>query len=250
MKGVTGLRADQRSGALRDSAARSRRRVPDVVSRQHMESLAARRAALEASLGLQRVGVGPPSELCVLMEELGLRVRPTPFFGSAVLALPVLEAIGSELAVRCWRRADRDDGAGGPRLWVMNDGRSRASCRRGDRDVVLAVDGSGVVSRLGRRPELHRLDNDRPEPAAVRRGAPTVPRPWSGRSVTDSLARVIARAKVALAAEQGRDRAALFTKAPSTRRPRPVLGADRLVPGHPAQARRREPRRRAGVEPV
>jgi len=215
-KGVdVGLRADQRSGAVVGTPPRVARPPSARTSlvRAHMESLAACRALWRPISRLQRVGRRSAVDLCVLMEELGFVCAPTPFFGSAVLALPCWKRSARSSRCGAERRADRDDGAAGPEgLWVMNDERSRASCRTPEIARRPPVDGSGWSrarrgrsftgsrrsTRAGRVPRRVRTDG-----AASCRDAPSA----------HSLARGIARATSRGSRPAGRDRRRLFTMA-------------------------------------
>ncbi len=146
---------------LRDSArALLAAECPTTLVRAHMDSLAAA-APLWAHLAeFSALGVGPVVDLCIFMEELGYVCAPSPFFGSAVLALPVLEAVGSDLVESVMTGASTATLAlAGPEgIWVLNDGPFKSFVPDAEiADVVLAVDGSGVVSRL-EAPELHRLE--------------------------------------------------------------------------------------------
>ena len=89
-----------------------------------MDDLAAAAPLWDHLREFTAVGVGPVVDLCVFMEELGYVVAPVPFFGSAVLAAPVLEAIGSELVgpVLGGEQTATVALAGPDGVWVLNDG--------------------------------------------------------------------------------------------------------------------------------
>ncbi len=149
------------------------------------------------------VGVGPAVDLCVLMEQLGFVVAPVPFFASAVLAAPALEAIGSDL-VEPVLGGDQTATlalAGPEGEWTPNDGPFKSFVPDAEvADVVLSVDGRGLVSRL-ENPEWRRLetiDPSRPLYDLKTDGA-SVP---LGELSAEALDLVLARATLALAAEQ------------------------------------------------
>ena len=200
---------------LRDSArALLAAECPTTVVRAHMDSLAAANPLWAHLSDFSALGIGPAVDLCVLMEELGLVCAPTPFFGSAVLALPVLEPLGSELVTPVLSGSSTATLAlAGPEgHWVMNDDPFKSFVPDAEiADIVLAVDGSGVVSRL-EEPELHRLetiDPSRPLYDVRTDGAASV----VGTLSPAALAGVIARATVALAAEQAGTARRLFSMA-------------------------------------
>jgi len=134
---------------LRDSTrALLARECPPALLRAHMDDLAAAAPLWDHLREFTAVGVGPVVDLCVLMEELGYVVAPVPFFGSAVLAAPVLEAIGSELVgpVLSGEQTATVALAGPEGLWVLNDGPYKSFVPDVEiADLILAIDGRGAV---------------------------------------------------------------------------------------------------------
>jgi alkylation response protein AidB-like acyl-CoA dehydrogenase len=188
---------------------------PPSLVRAHMDSLAAAAPLWGHLSDFSALGVGPVVDLCVLMEELGFVAAPTPFFGSAVLALPVLEAVGSELLepVLSGSLTATFALAGPEGRWAINDAPFKSFVPDAEiADVVLAVDGSGVVSVL-EAPELHRLETIDPSRPLYDVRVDGVATPPLGTLAAADLARVIARATVALAAEQVGTARRLFSMA-------------------------------------
>jgi alkylation response protein AidB-like acyl-CoA dehydrogenase len=189
---------------LRDSTrALLARECPPALLRAHQDDLSAA-APLWAHLReFSAVGVGPAVDLCVLMEELGFVSAPVPFFGSAVLAAPVLEAIGSELVgpVLSGEQSATLALAGPEGVWALNDADFKSFVPDVETaDIVLAVDGAGTVVRL-EDPESRRLetiDPSRPLYDVRTDGASAV----LGALTPDALDLLLARATLALAAEQ------------------------------------------------
>jgi Acyl-CoA dehydrogenase, C-terminal domain len=142
-------------------------------------------------------------DLCLVMEELGYVAAPSRFFASAVLAAPVLEAVGSPLldSVLAGEQSATVAIAGPSGEWQLGDDDFKSFVPDAESvDVVLAVVGSGAVVQLS-APEMRRLetiDPSRPLYDVRTDGPSTV----LGTLPPDALGRVIARATVALAAEQ------------------------------------------------
>jgi alkylation response protein AidB-like acyl-CoA dehydrogenase len=189
---------------LRDSTrALLARECPPALLRAHMEDLAAAAPLWGHLREFTAVGVGPVVDLCVLMEELGYVAAPVPFFGSAVLAAPVLEAIGSELVgpVLSGEQTATLALAGPEGLWALNDGPYKSFVPDAEiADLVLAIDGRGAVVLLD-GPERYRLemiDPSRPLYDVKTDGTSAA----VGVLPDGAVDRVLARATVALAAEQ------------------------------------------------
>ncbi len=200
---------------LRESTrALLERECPPPLVRAHMDDLEAA-APLWAHLrSFSELGTGSMVDLCLFMEELGFVCAPIPFLASAVLAAPVLEAVGSELLPSVLHGSETatlavagDDG-----VWRLNaDPRKTFVLSAATVDVVLAVDAAGSVVRLD-RPEMRRLetiDPSRPVYDVHTDGASSV----VGVVSPDALDRVLLRATVALAAEMVGTARRLFTMA-------------------------------------
>ncbi|MGZ6969259.1 MAG: acyl-CoA dehydrogenase family protein [Acidimicrobiia bacterium] len=148
------------------------------------------------------LGVGPAVDVCLFMEELGYVCAPSPFFASAVLAAPVLDAIGSDLlpAVLGGELSATVAIAGPEGNWVLSDDEFKSFVPdAATGDAVLATDGAGVVSRLD-APDLRRLetiDPSRPLYDVRTDGSSSI----VGTITAEALEGILARATVALSAE-------------------------------------------------
>jgi len=143
-------------------------------------------------------------DLCVLMEELGTSPHPSRSSGPRCLAAPVLEAMGSELVgpVLSGEQTATLALAGPEGLWALNDGPYKSFVPDAEiADLVLRIDGRGAVVLL-EDPEWVPAGDDRSQPAAVRREDRPARRRPSACCPTAPWTSVLARATVALAAEQ------------------------------------------------
>jgi hypothetical protein len=179
------------------------RECPPSLRRSHIEDLAAADPLWEHLRGYCAVGTGSMVDVCLVMEQLGYVAAPARFFASAVLAAPVLEAVGSPLldGVLAGEQSATAAIAGPSGEWTLGDDDFKSFVPDAETvDVVLAVLGSGSVVQLT-APETRRLetmDFTRPLYDVRTDGtADTV-----GELSAADFDRVIARATVALAAEQ------------------------------------------------
>jgi hypothetical protein len=74
------------------------RECPTTLVRAHMDDLAASAPLWDHLRSFSELGTGSMVDLCLFMEELGFVCAPVPFLASAVLAAPVLAAVGSDLS--------------------------------------------------------------------------------------------------------------------------------------------------------
>ena len=188
---------------LRESArALLAAECPPALLRAHIDDITSAAPLWVHLRSFSELGVGPTVDLCLFMEELGYVCAPSPFFASAVLAAPVLAAIGSDLlpSVLSGEQTATLALAGPDGYWVLNDGPFKSFVPdAASVDIVLAVGADGAVSRL-EAAEVRRLemiDPSRPlYDVRVDNGSTPL-----GALSADALARVVARATVALAAE-------------------------------------------------
>lgn len=198
---------------LRESArALLARECPPALLREHMDDLEAAAPLWSHISSFAELGTGPTVDLCLFMEELGFVSAPVPFFASTVLAAPVLEAVGSDLlpSVLSGEQSATVALAGPDGYWQLDDGEFKSFVPDAATvDLVLAVDGSGVVSRLD-APEIRRLemiDPSRPLYDVRTDGPASV----LGTVSPDALEALLSRATVALAAEMVGTSRRLFT---------------------------------------
>ncbi|MGZ4753532.1 MAG: acyl-CoA dehydrogenase family protein [Acidimicrobiia bacterium] len=178
------------------------RECPTSLVRAHMDDLGAAAPLWEHLRSFSALGVGPAVDVCLFMEELGYVCAPSPFFASAVLAAPVLDAIGSDLlpAVLGGELSATVAIAGPEGNWVLSDDEFKSFVPdAATGDAVLATDGAGVVSRLD-APDLRRLetiDPSRPLYDVRTDGSSSI----VGTITAAELEGILARATVALSAE-------------------------------------------------
>ncbi|MGZ4691814.1 MAG: acyl-CoA dehydrogenase family protein, partial [Acidimicrobiia bacterium] len=188
------LRASTRAGLAREG--------PPSLGRAHRAALGAAAPLWEHLRSFSALGVGPAVDVCLFMEELGYVCAPSPFFASAVLAAPVLDAIGSDLlpAVLGGELSATVAIAGPEGNWVLSDDEFKSFVPdAATGDAVLAIDGAGVVSRLD-APDLRRLetiDPSRPLYDVRTDGSSSI----VGTITAAELEGILARATVALSAE-------------------------------------------------
>ncbi|MGZ6980312.1 MAG: acyl-CoA dehydrogenase family protein [Acidimicrobiia bacterium] len=178
------------------------RECPTSLVRAHMDDLGAAAPLWEHLRSFSALGVGPAVDVCLFMEELGYICAPSPFFASAVLAAPVLDAIGSDLlpAVLGGELSATVAIAGPEGNWVLSDDEFKSFVPdAATGDAVLATDGAGVVSRLD-APDLRRLETIDPSRPLydVRTDGPSS---IVGTITAAALEGIVARATVALSAE-------------------------------------------------
>jgi hypothetical protein len=188
---------------LRDSARQLlAAHCPTALLREHMDD----GSVIEPLWALVRdfvpLGLGPVTDLCVFMEELGFVAAPVPFLATACLYAPLLEAVGEHDldAVLDGHASGTVALAGRDGIWHPN-GETRKTFVPDARtvDLVAAVGADGAITLLASPPadRIDTLDSTRclyeVETAVPGAAAGTIPRP--------ALDEVLARATVALAAE-------------------------------------------------
>lgn len=140
------------------------------------------------------LGLGPLTELCVLTEELGYVAAPTPFFATACLYAPLLDATGEH---------DLDpvlDGhATGTVAFADDDGRAVDVLDAPTVDLVAAVDPAGTVTLLAAAPaeRIPTVDSTRCLYVVDTNGTGLA----AGTVTATDLVVLLDRARVALAAE-------------------------------------------------
>jgi alkylation response protein AidB-like acyl-CoA dehydrogenase len=188
------------------------RECPPSLLRAHMTDLSAADPLWAHLKEFSALGAGPTVDLCVFMEELGHVAAPGPFFASAVLGLPVLDAAGAAAAgdVISGERTVTVAIAGRDGRWVANSEPTKTFVPEAETvDLVAAVDAEGAVVLL-EQPAMRRLetiDTTRPVYDVETSGGGAA----AGRIDLDALDEVLARATVALAAEMVGTARRLFT---------------------------------------
>jgi alkylation response protein AidB-like acyl-CoA dehydrogenase len=188
---------------LRESArALLAAECPTTLVRAHIDDITVTAPLWSHLKSFSELGTGPMVDLCLFMEELGYVCAPTPFFASAVIAAPMLEAVGAELLapVLSGDRTATIAIAGPEGEWQPNDSVFKSFVPDAETvDVVLTIDGAGIVLELD-QPEVRRLEMIDPSRPIydVRNDGPSSP---VGEISPDAFDRVIARATLALAAE-------------------------------------------------
>jgi alkylation response protein AidB-like acyl-CoA dehydrogenase len=133
-------------------------------------------------------------DLCVFMEELGYVAAPGPFFASAVLAAPVLTALGAP------GRTATVAVAGADGRWRLNDEVRKTfvlNAQTVDGVVALGADGSAVLLDDPVTTRVATIDTTRPiYDVDTRAGGARL-----GSLHVEVFERLMARATVALAAE-------------------------------------------------
>jgi alkylation response protein AidB-like acyl-CoA dehydrogenase len=173
-----------------------------TLLRAHMDDLAAADPLRDAIGDFVGLAVGPTVDLCVFMEELGYVAAPVPFFATACLYAPVLDAIGEhDLDVVLDGQATGTVAlAGADGIWHPNAEHTKTFVPDAATvDVVAAVGADGAVTLLASPPvrRIDTLDSTR----ALYDVETAVPGTSAGVIPRADLEGVIARATVALAAE-------------------------------------------------
>jgi alkylation response protein AidB-like acyl-CoA dehydrogenase len=182
------------------------RECPPELLRSHMDDLGAAAPLWEHLRGFAELGEGPTTDLCVFMEELGYVAAPGPFLASAVLAGPVLAALGADTdGIATLAVAGRDG------IWQPNDDPVRTfvlDAETVDTVLVLGADGEvrGLADPAPRRIET--VDTTRPVYALDAEGGDRI-----GTLDRDWVDAHLARATVAVAAELAGTARRLFTMA-------------------------------------
>ena len=177
------------------------RECPPALLRAHIKDLSAADPLWDHLKEFSELGIGPTVDLCVFMEELGFVAAPGPFFASAVLGAPLLDALDSDLLPKVLNGAQTVTVAlaGADGQWVMNAEAGGPSCEAATVDLVVAVAGDGTVVLLD-HPSVRRvetIDTARPlYEVDASAGGTSI-----GRIDPATLDEVLAHATVALAAE-------------------------------------------------
>ncbi len=148
------------------------------------------------------LGIGPTTDLCVFMTELGAVAAPTPFFAGACLYAPLLDAIGEHdldavLEGEAFGTVALADADG---VWRPNDEPRKTFVPDADAvDLVAVVGADGTVVLLADPPmrRIETLDTTRCLFDVETAGASSD----AGTASASALESVIDRATVALAAE-------------------------------------------------
>ena len=188
---------------LRDSARQLLAdQCPPSLLRAHTDDLAAADGLWDHISDFVPLGIGPLVDLCVFMEALGNVAAPVPFFATACLYAPLLDAIGEHDldAVLDGHASGTVALAGSDGVWHPNAETRKTFVPDAARvDLVAAISADGSVTLLASPPALRieTVDTTRclydVETAVPGTAAGTI-----SRSVLDD---VMARATVALAAE-------------------------------------------------
>ena len=188
---------------LRDSARQLLAdQCPPSLLRAHTDDLGAADGLWDHISDFVPLGIGPLVDLCVFMEALGNVAAPVPFFATACLYAPLLDAIGEHDldAVLDGHASGTVALAGSDGVWHPNAETRKTFVPDAARvDLVAAISADGSVTLLASPPALRieTVDTTRclydVETAVPGTAAGTI-----SRSVLDH---VMARATVALAAE-------------------------------------------------
>ena len=175
---------------------------PPALLRAHQHDLAAADALWGHLSDFVPVGIGPMVDLCVFMEELGAVAAPVPFFATACLYAPLLDAIGEHDldAVLDGHARGTVALAGANGTWYPNAESTKTFVPdAASVDLVAAVAADGTVTLLTSPParRIETVDSTRP----LYDVDTAVPGTAAGAIGPAALDEVIARATVALAAE-------------------------------------------------
>jgi hypothetical protein len=200
---------------LRESArALLARECPPTLLRAYMTDLRAVDPLWNHLREFSALGTGPTVDLCVFMEELGYVAAPGPFFASAVLGAPVLDAAGSGAldAVLAGDQTVTLAIAGADGHWVANEEPRKTFVPDAETvDSVAVVRADGSVLLLDDPPvrRLETIDTTRPlyDVDSSGGGEPV------GQVDLGDLDAILGRATVALAAEMVGTARRLFTMA-------------------------------------
>jgi alkylation response protein AidB-like acyl-CoA dehydrogenase len=178
------------------------RECPPALLRAHIKDLSAADPLWDHLKEFSELGTGPTVDLCVFMEELGFVAAPGPFFASAVLGAPLLDAVGSDLLPKVLSGAQTVTVAiaGADGQWVMNGENGKTFVPEAATvDRVVAVAGDGTVVLLDHPPtrRVETIDTTRPVYDVDTSGGGSS----IGRIDRATLDAVLAHATVALAAE-------------------------------------------------
>jgi alkylation response protein AidB-like acyl-CoA dehydrogenase len=148
------------------------------------------------------LGIGPTTDLCIFMEELGTVAAPTPFFATACLYAPLLEAIGEHDldAVLDGAATGTVALAGSDGIWRPNGEHRKTFVPDAVAvDLVAVIAAGGAVTLLAAPParRIDTLDTTR----CLYEVETAVPGTAAGTISRDALDAFVSRATVALAAE-------------------------------------------------
>ena len=188
---------------LRDAARQLLEdQCPPSLLRAHTVDIAAARPLWEHLSDFVPLGIGPLVDLCVFMEELGRVAAPVPFFATACLYAPVLEAVGEHDldAVLDGHASGTVALAGADGVWHPNAETRKTFVPDADSvDLVAAIAADGAVTLLASPPaqRIETIDTTR----CLYDVETAVPGTSAGTISRAALDAVLARATVALAAE-------------------------------------------------
>ncbi|MBK5288329.1 MAG: hypothetical protein JJE46_07670 [Acidimicrobiia bacterium] len=188
---------------LRDSARHLlEHQCPPALLRAHTDDLTAADDLWHLLDDFVPLGIGPLVDLCVFMEALGSVAAPVPFFSTACLYAPVLEAIGEHDldSVLDGHATGTVAVAGADGVWHPNAESRKTFVPDAARvDLVAAVNADGAVTLLAAPPvrRIETLDTTRP----LYDVETAVPGTSAGVISRAALDDVLLRATVALAAE-------------------------------------------------
>jgi hypothetical protein len=128
-----------------------RRECPPSLLRAHMEDPSAADPLWVHLRGYAALGSGPLTDLHLLLEEAGYVAAPGPFFPTAALFAPLLEALGHDLvpSVLAGEITGTVAMAGSDGVWAPNDDPVKTFVAEADRvDWVAVVSGEPAVMLL------------------------------------------------------------------------------------------------------
>ncbi len=175
---------------------------PPALLRAHRDDVDAAAPLWDALRDFVPLGLGPLAELCVLMEELGAVAAPVPYVATACLYAPLLDATGEhDLDPVLDGHATGTVACAGPdRVWRPNAARFKTDVPDGAGvDLVAAIDAAGAVTLLAGAPAARTVTADTTRCRyVVDTHGPGRP---AGTVSGDTLAELLERARIALAAE-------------------------------------------------
>src|SRR5579871_5118609 len=193
---------------LRDSAAKLlQQECPTSLVRAHLRDPSVADGLWAHLAGWAGVAGGSAIDLCLFLEETGAVAAPGPFFATAALFAPVLDAIGHELLPEVLEGATTGTVAiaGAPGVWEANDDPLKTWVPEAERVDWLAVvhrGPGGPAVTVGRRPadgltDLPTVDGSRQFATVLASAVSGTPVPIDPLA----LEGVLQRATVGLAAE-------------------------------------------------
>ncbi len=134
---------------LRDTArALLAKECPPALLREHIVDRSAAAPLWDRLRDFAAVGTGPATDLCVFVEQTGYVAAPGPFFASAALCAPLLDAIGAPVldAVAAGEAVGTVAVAGAAGFWIPNADPEKTFVLDVDlADWIAVVDPGGTV---------------------------------------------------------------------------------------------------------